>query len=308
MKCCVVGGCGVDIVGFPDEELIFHDSNPGHIGYSLGCVGRNIGENIFRLGEDVRIVSVVGDDHNGRLALEGLRKIGMDVNGIEVLKDGNTATYLALLNHEGDMEIALSQMEIIKNITPEFVEKRREELESCENIVTETNLEKETLEYLLNNIKGKFFVDSVSVTKSKRLSNCLSNIYFLKTNVLEAGAILQRDVNTDDAVILAGMEFMRRGVKNVAITRGSEGASIFTQEGNFFMSSEKVKVLNTSGAGDAFLAGFVKGDLLGLPIEEKLKMAMAASLLTIQSEKTISGRMELENIKTEMKKVCITKM
>ncbi len=308
MKCCVVGGCGVDIVGFPNEELIFHDSNPGHIGYSLGCVGRNIGENIFRLGEDVRIVSVVGDDHNGRLALEGLRKIGMDANGIEVLKDENTATYLALLNHEGDMEIAISQMEIIKNITPEFVEKRREELESCENIVTETNLDKETLEYLLNNIKGKFFVDSVSVTKSKRLRDCLSNIYFLKTNVLEAGAILQRDVNTDDNLILAGMEFMRRGVKNVAITRGSEGASIFTREGNFFMSSEKVKVLNTSGAGDAFLAGFVKGELLGLTIEEKLKMAMAASLLTIQSEKTISENMKLDNIKTEMKKVCITKM
>ena len=308
MKCCVVGGCGVDIVGFPNEELIFHDSNPGHIGYSLGCVGRNIGENIFRLGEDVRIVSVVGDDHNGRLALEGLRKIGMDANGIEVLKDENTATYLALLNHEGDMEIAISQMEIIKNITPEFVEKRREELESCENIVTETNLEKETLEYLLNNINGKFFVDSVSVTKSKRLRDCLSNIYFLKTNVLEAGAILQRDVNTDDNLILAGMEFMRRGVKNVAITRGSEGASIFTREGNFFMSSEKVKVLNTSGAGDAFLAGFVKGELLGLTIEEKLKMAMAASLLTIQSEKTISENMKLDNIKTEMKKVCITKM
>lgn len=56
------------------------------------------------------------------------------------------------------------------------------------------------------------------------------------------------------------------------------------------------------------MAGFVKGDLLGVPIEEKLKMAMAASLLTIQSEKTISERMELENIKTEMKKVCITKM
>lgn len=308
MKTCVIGGCGIDIVGFPKNKLIFKDSNPGFIRHSMGCVARNIAENIFRLGEDVKILSLVGDDHNGRMVLEGLRKLGMDLNGIEVAKDQDTATYLALLSEDGDMEIALSQMEIITEICPTHLERWRSELEEADAIVAETNLSAECLHYLLNNFKGKFFVDSVSVTKSRRLRNALDNIYFLKTNTLEAGEILDMQVEDDEQVIEAGNLFLQKGVKIAAITRGSRGAYIFTENGIYDMWAQKVDVVNTSGAGDAFLSGFVKGELSSCPIEESLKMAMAASLLTIQNEQTISNKLTMENIKEEMKKVCLKKI
>ena len=69
----VIGGINIDIEGMPYEELIYKDSNPGRIRMSYGGVGRNITENIARLGGDVAMVSVAGDDYMGAGAVEELR-------------------------------------------------------------------------------------------------------------------------------------------------------------------------------------------------------------------------------------------
>ena len=54
----IVGGANVDIQGFPYNSLIYRDSNPGKVEFSLGGVGRNIGENLTRLGIPVKLISV----------------------------------------------------------------------------------------------------------------------------------------------------------------------------------------------------------------------------------------------------------
>ena len=61
----VVGGINIDIEGSPFEKLKYCDSNPGKINLAFGGVGRNITENAARLGADVAMVSVIGDDQMG---------------------------------------------------------------------------------------------------------------------------------------------------------------------------------------------------------------------------------------------------
>jgi pseudouridine kinase len=58
----ILGGVNVDIQGFPNERLIPEDSNIGRVKISMGGVGRNIGENLIRLGVNTKLISVVGDD------------------------------------------------------------------------------------------------------------------------------------------------------------------------------------------------------------------------------------------------------
>ena len=64
----VVGGINIDIEGSPFGKLKYHDSNPGRVHLAFGGVGRNITENVARLGGDVAMVSVVGDDRMGQEA------------------------------------------------------------------------------------------------------------------------------------------------------------------------------------------------------------------------------------------------
>ena len=59
---CVIGGSNMDIQGFPSSKLIYQDSNVGEVKISLGGVGRNIAENLVRMGAHTKLISVVGDD------------------------------------------------------------------------------------------------------------------------------------------------------------------------------------------------------------------------------------------------------
>ena len=62
----VIGGVNVDIVGFPNSPLVAQDSNPGTIRVSFGGVGRNIAENIVKLGVPTKLLSAIGDDVFGQ--------------------------------------------------------------------------------------------------------------------------------------------------------------------------------------------------------------------------------------------------
>lgn len=307
MKSVVIGGLGLDITGRAKNKLIMKDSNPGEIRVSLGCVAGNIARNLFSLGEDVKLVSVVANDFNGKVAIEKLKNFGMRTDGIKTV-NGDTATYLAVFDENADMKVAIAGMDIIEKIDEDFLKEHENALSQAVCIATETNLAEKTLERLFYTFEKKFFVDSVSVTKAKKLKHLLSNIYFLKTNVLESAAILDEKIEREADILKAGSLFIQKGVKNAAITCGEKGAYFFSSSEAFFISSEKVSVINTSGAGDAFLSGFMKGDLLDLPTEEKLKSAMAASLLTIKSEHSVAENLNMENIEKEKENICLRRL
>ena len=56
----VIGGANMDICGTSHDNLLLGDSNPGKVRTSAGGVGRNIAENLARLGSDTRLMTAVG--------------------------------------------------------------------------------------------------------------------------------------------------------------------------------------------------------------------------------------------------------
>jgi len=100
----------MDIHGFPKNRLIPGDSNIGSVKMSLGWVGRNIGENLVRLGIETKLVSVLGDDIYGSKILEESAPIGLDTKDCLILKDESNSIYLAVLDETHDMSVAIRNM------------------------------------------------------------------------------------------------------------------------------------------------------------------------------------------------------
>ena len=73
----VVGGVNIDIGGRSDAPLVAGDSNPGRIRSSLGGVGRNIAHNLCLLGEQVSMVTVLGQDGFAQSVREIAAAIGL---------------------------------------------------------------------------------------------------------------------------------------------------------------------------------------------------------------------------------------
>jgi pseudouridine kinase len=141
----IIGGITADIEGNPYNQLIQGDSNPGKITMSYGGVGRNITENLARMGIPANFVSVAGDDFAGRGAIRELSELGVNVDHVKLLQEENTAVYMSILNLLGDMELALCNMDVLERISIDFIEEAYETIMTSRVIGIDTNLTEETL-------------------------------------------------------------------------------------------------------------------------------------------------------------------
>lgn len=296
----VIGGANVDIIGYGTKKLIKNESNNGHILESTGGVGRNIADNMSRLGINTSFITALGSDNRADFILEDLKKLKINVDGVYIIDGERTSVYLALLDENRDMLYAINDMDVILKLTPNLLQKKIGIVQNASLCVLDTNLSKQTIDFLLNEDGVNYFVDSVSVNKSEKIKDVLDRIYFLKANKYEAEFLGDTKITDLESARICGRNLINKGLKSLVITLGEEGSIYFDKNGEFFIYSEKISVKNASGAGDAFMAGYIYGYLQDMNIEDRMKFATCASRVALMSEKTISDKFNVNEILKEM--------
>jgi len=137
----------------------------------------------------------------------------------------------------------------------------------------------------LRDKKLLIFVD----TSGPALARCLQSAPFLiKPNLRELSTLCGREVSCRDDDILRAVESLRTsGVEIIAVSLGSAGSILRCPRGLYKAVPPRVKVRNTIGCGDCYLAGLVFGISRGKPIEETLRVATAASAATAESSLSV---------------------
>lgn len=300
----VIGGANIDIQGFPYDKMNFHDSNPGKIKISLGGVGRNIAENLVKLGVNVKLISVIGSDPYGLKILQEANKIGLDMEDSLILEGEATSIYLSMLDQSGDMIAAISYMDIYENMTVEFIKEKKKVIDNSKLCIIDTNISKEVIEYILMNHKRiDFFLDTVSTAKAKKVKDLIGYFHTIKPNRIEAELLTGIEINDENDLKRASDYFLKKGVKRVFISLGDKGVFYCDESNMSHVKIPKIKPVNATGAGDAFMAAIAYGQYYNINIEETVRMAIAASIIAISHENTINPDMSLENIKLKMKEI-----
>ncbi len=293
----VVGGINIDIEGVPHGTLLMADSNPGKVNQSFGGVGRNIVENIARLGGDVAMLSLTGDDFMGESARRQLESLGVDTRHIYPVKGESTGMYLSILNHNNDMELAICNMDILERITPDFLEDKMEELNQSKIIGVDCNLRSETLEYIIKHAKAPLFLDPVSASKAERVKPMIGAFHTIKPNRIEAELLSGIKITGDDALSRAGEWFCRQGVEKVFISLSEKGA--YYRDGAFegIVETRPVRLLSATGAGDAFSSAILLGHVMGLSAKEAARMGIACASVAMESQTAVNPDMSMELVK-----------
>lgn len=299
----IVGGANIDIIGSPYKKLRLKDSNPGKTTISLGGVGRNIGENLSRLGIDTRLITVLGNDTYGKLIVEEGKKIGLDMSQSLILQDEDTSTYIAILDETGDMNVALSSMDIFEKMTISFIQDKKEIIENSALCIVDTNIPIEVLKYMVSNFKVDFFLDTVSTTKAEKVKDILGYFHTIKPNKLEAEILSGMEIFEERDIKKVANHFINQGLKKVFITLGEEGVYYFDNQNEMHLKSPKIRIKNATGAGDAFFAALAYSYFKGLDIENTLKFSIGASIITLEDENTINPNISVENIENRIKEI-----
>ena len=303
----VVGGANIDIHGKSDAALREHDSNPGTVSTSPGGVARNVAENLARLGVDSRLISAVGNDQYGEMLLALGQEAGIDVRCVHQSDVAPTSTYLSVLNDTGDMTLAVSDMKIMDELNAGRIRQHQELLEQSSLVILDTNLPDDALAWLTNTFSDQtIFADTVSTAKATRLRPYLSRIHTLKTGTLEAEALTGLEAHSDAQIQKLAEWIHSHGVTRLFVTRGEHGVFYSTDDVRAVKAPDKNlrEISNSSGAGDAFLAGLAYAWLHDWSLDRSVHFAMAAAQVTVSDRATSSPALSLEAVQQVLESQC----
>lgn len=284
----VVGGVNIDIGGKPIRPLIARDSNPGKVSVSLGGVGRNIAHNLSLLGIHVRFLTAFGDDLHAQRIEADCADLGIDISHARKVAGASTSSYLYLNDADGDMVLAVSDMEICERITPDYIGANLSLLNNAQVVVADGNLPAETLEYLAEHCSAPIFADPVSVTKAEKLRPVLGRLNTLKPNRMEAELLSGVRITDERSMRLAAEKLLETGLHRVFLSLGAEGVFAANSEEQRLYPCMPACVRSTTGAGDAFMAALVWAYLEGMNLEDTVRAASAAAAIATESEETIN--------------------
>ena len=294
----VVGGVNMDIGGTPFGPLVGQDSNPGRVRMSLGGVGRNIAHNMALLGLDVRLVTALGDDMNAQKITTSCIELGIDLAPSLQVPGAATSTYLFLTDEKGDMELAVSDMEIYQHLTPRFLSTKEALLNNARLVVADTNIPAESLAWLAENCKAPLFVDPVSTAKAGKVQPILGRLHTLKPNRIEAELLSGISITGEESLERCAQALLDTGLHRVFISLGADG--VYAADhlgGREHVPCFPARMVNTTGCGDAFMAALAWSWLEGLGLDESARAGLAASAIAMEGEETINPELNVSALK-----------
>lgn len=292
----VVGGINADIIGTPSQRPIMHDSNPGRNTLFPGGVGRNIAENIARLGINVKLLSAIGNDFFGQFIVDASRHTNLDLSEIIISESHGTSTYVCLNDESGDMHYAVNDMQIMNLITPEYVASHLETINNGKALVLDANIPIETIKFIGENVTVPIVADTVSENKASKLVPIIDKLYAIKVNLLEAELLSDTQVSNFYDAKEAAFKLQDKGIKNVYLTMGSNGVVYCGDLEAGILPTFKSNVVNSTGCGDSFTAAMVYGIVNNLSSKRTALCGLACASITIGSTKTVSENISEENI------------
>lgn len=301
-----IGGSNIDIQGFSKNRILLKESNPGKIKVCAGGVERNIVNNLSNIGlKEIKFVTSIGDDIFGDILLDNIKSLGVDTS--YVVRKGASTSYIAILNNDKDMEIAMSDMDALdENVNVSYLDTIKDVISNASFITIDAVMNRGIFEYLINNFPNKRLLsDAVSIRKVEHIKGLEKYIYALKINSNEASFLLDKEINTIDEGKEAVKEFLDKGVKEIYITFGALGIcyGVIGDNNVYHLEAPKVNIVNASGAGDAFMAGIAYSIFHNYDLDYKVKFSAIMSMLALESEDTVNNNISLEIVEQRIKTI-----
>ena len=287
MGIVVIGAVFVDIKGYPESVFSPKGRNVGKVEQIHGGVGRNIAEDIANCELRPTFVGLVDKSGTGEDVVSKLRNHRVNTDFIRKTRDG-MGTWLAVFDNDGDVCASISKRPNLLPIADILEEQGDEIFAKADSIIIEIDMDKEIVKKTFahakkHNKKVISAVANMSIALERR--DFLKSIDCFVCNIQEAGILFSDDYTdrtADEMVELLSAKVQAARIPSMIVTMGGDGAVYADIHGNKgFCPARRVKVRDTTGAGDAFCAGVAIGLTYGKDLKESCEIGahLAASVI-----------------------------
>ncbi len=283
----VVGNVFVDIKGFPDNMYIPAGRNSGKVETVHGGVGRNVAEDIANIELRPRFVSMVDDTAQGAEVIEKLQNHKVDTRYVISAPNG-MGKWLAVFDNSGDIAASISERPNMEPMARLLEEKGDEIFADADSIIVEIDMEKEIIKQVFKYAKKynkRVYAVVANMTIASERRDFFQSIDCFVCNEQEAGLLFVDDfskLTPEELCDTISQKVIGARIPSLIVTMGSRGAVYADMHGQKGMCpARKVKVQDTTGAGDAFCAGAAVGLTYGKSMCEAVQIGttLAASVL-----------------------------
>ncbi|MCJ7508592.1 MAG: carbohydrate kinase family protein [candidate division Zixibacteria bacterium] len=245
---------------------------------------------LAKLGINPAIIGVVGKDFFGDFLIKALIKEGVDIQFLRRTTKSNTSSSFVMISQDGERSffhyIGANSM-----VTPSIVDFSL--LDGVKMLhVAPINL--------MPSFKGEEAVGIMAKAKKSGLITSIDTTHNLDEIEFIRSCLKYTDIflpNYNEAKKISGKESLREisenllaiGTRLVVIKMGDRGCYLRNKKVEMFVPGYQVNAVDTTGAGDAFVAGFLLGTLKGWELNKTAKFANAVGAMCVQSIGSTSG-------------------
>ena len=298
-KILVIGSLNMDhIVHVPHmvnsgETILAEDD----LRFVPGGKGANQAYAIGKLGGDVCMLGKVGKDEAGKSMLQNLSEVAVDTSKIE-LSDASTGTAWICVNEEGDNSIVVIPG-ANKQVDIPYIEKNLSEIQKSELLILQLEIPVETVCFAAKEAKqrGKLVILDPAPAKAGLPAELFSYVDILKPNETELAILTGMDASTKVEDMVKELRKLYKGT--LVVSMGEKGVLIDDGERSSRLPARKTTVVDTTAAGDSFVAGMALKLVENKSLEEAIGYAQKLASIVVSrsgAQSSIPTAKEVEEL------------
>lgn len=284
---------GVFVVGSINQDFVLRVERRPQPGETVtgadfathpGGKGANQAAAAALLGAPVAFLGRVGDDSFGEPLVAELRDKGVDTRHVRVLPGVSTGAAFITVTPDGENAIVVSPG-ANRRLSPRDVDDASGAIRGAEVLVVQMELAPETVRQAVEVAAGLGTRVVLNLAPVREvLGSLLEPLDPLVVNEHEAAFLLGSAVEGVEGALAAAPELLSLGSRSAVITLGAEGAVVAGEGGASHFPAPEVPVVDTTGAGDAFVGALAAKLARGASLEEAAAYAVRAGAAAVTKE------------------------
>ncbi len=283
-KVTVFGSFVVDLMGRTPHLPAPGETVKGTV-FKMGPGGKGFNQGVaaHKAGADVTMVTKLGRDAFGDIALTTMRELKMDTGKLLFSDTVETGAALIMVDEKTSQNEIVVILGACNTVTDEEVDSLKEVIRGSQYLLTQLETNVSAVERIVDlafKEGAKVILNPAPVQPIR--DELLGKIDLITPNEVEAKILTGIDIDSKEAADQAADYFFAKGVKRVLITLGSRGVYVNTGDRKGIIPAYEVEAVDTTGAGDAFNGGLLTALAEGKDLWEAARFANGLAALSVQ--------------------------